>query len=270
MTQTGETSFHGQPCWYELGANGIDVAARFYNRIFGWEIADSGMEGYDYHLARVGSEPVAGMMDLARQSGNPPPNWLVYFAVDDCEQTAKGIEAAGGRILIEPSDIPGTGRFAVAADPQGAVFGLMQPDMSQMSEADRARAETGEGAFNQKKSGHGQWHQLMTPDPEAGFSFYSGLFGWARGEAMDMGPAGRYQIFQYKGANIGGMMGLGDFPGPAWLPYFGVEESVAQVAESIRDAGGKVLHGPSEVPGGTHILIAADPQGALFALIGPP
>lgn len=238
-------SFQGTPCWYELGTGDPDKAGEFYAAIFGWQIADSGMDEFDYRLARSGADMVAGMMSNAGQQGNPPPNWLIYFAADDCDRTAADIAASGGQVLRQPDDIPGTGRYAIVADPQGAVFGLLQPDMSRMTEAERAYAEAGGGAFSHSKAGHCNWNELMSTDPEAGFSFYAALFGWTKGDAMDMGEMGNYQLFRHKGADIGAMMGLGDAPVPVWLPYFGVGQSVT--------AG---------------IAVAQDPQGAWFAITG--
>jgi predicted enzyme related to lactoylglutathione lyase len=261
-------SFHGNPCWYELGTSDLDAAGRFYARILGWQVVDSGMQGFDYRLARVEDDMVAGLMSNQGQEGNPPPNWLIYFAVDDCDRSAGEIVAGGGSVLKGPDDIPGTGRFAVAADPQGAVFGLLQPDLSRMSEADRARAEAGGGAFDQSKAGRGNWNELMSADPEAGFAFYSRLFGWSRGEAMDMGEMGTYQLFRRNDADIGAMMGLGDAPASAWLPYFGVDGKVTATVEAINSAGGRVHQGPMEVPGPAYIAVAQDPQGAWFAVVG--
>lgn len=260
-------SFHGNPCWYELGTPDLDAAGDFYGRLFGWRVVDSGMEDFDYRLALSDDAPVAGMMGIAGQQGNPPPNWLIYFAVDDCDRIAADVEAAGGRVWKAPADIPGTGRFAVVVDPQGAAFGVLQPDMSGMSEAERAKAAEN-AAFDQNKAGHGNWNELMTSDPRAGFAFYSGLFGWTRGEAMDMGEMGTYQLFRHKGADIGAMMGLGDAPVPAWLPYFGVAGAVTKAVETIASTGGTVHHGPAEVPGPAYIAVAQDPQGAWFAIVG--
>jgi predicted enzyme related to lactoylglutathione lyase len=260
-------SYHGRPCWYELGTSDLDAAAGFYGRILKWKIVDSGMDGFDYRLARSDDDMVAGMMSNAGQQDDPPPNWLIYFAVDDCDGTAAEVEAKGGTIHRPPADIPGTGRYAVVVDPQGAAFGLLQPDMSGMSEADIARAEQG-GAFNQNKAGHGNWNELMTTDPEAGFAFYSGLFGWTKGEAMDMGAMGVYQLIRREGVDIGAMMGLGDAPVPAWLPYFGVDRAVTKTVEAIASSGGTVHHGPVEVPGPAYIAVAQDPQGAWFAVVG--
>lgn len=261
-------SYQGNPCWYELGTGDLDAARAFYARVLGWDIEDAGMKDFTYLLARSGSDMVAGMMSLEAQEFAPPPNWLIYFAVDNCDRTAEAIAAAGGKVTRGPAEIPGTGRFAIAADPQGAVFGILQPDMTGMSPEDVARADRGEGAFDQRKAAHGNWHELMSSDPAAGFSFYAGLFGWTRGEAMDMGPMGTYQLFRHKGADIGAMTGLGNAPMPMWLPYFGANGIVAAISR-VAASGGAVAHGPVEVPGGAFIAVCTDPQGAWFALVGP-
>ena len=120
-------SYQGNPCWYELWTGDLDAAQAFYGAVLGWEIADAGMKDFAYLLARSGGEMVAGMMSLAEQEFAPPPNWLIYFAVDDCDRTAGEITRTGGRVMRGPADIPGTGRFAIAADPQGAVFAVVGP-----------------------------------------------------------------------------------------------------------------------------------------------
>ncbi len=258
----------GNPCWYELWtSNGnLKSAEQFYGAVLGWTVEDSGMEGFDYHLAKSDDVMVAGLMVMPDDVPNIPPCWMIYFAVDDADAFVAAAKAASAKVHREPADVPGTGRFAVMADPQGAAFGILQPDMSDMSDADIAKRETGEGAFNQDKAGHGNWNDLMSTDPDAGFAFYAKLLGWTKGDAIDMGGMGTYQLFRHKGMDIGGMMGLGDAPSPNWLPYFGVDGSVSGAIETIKSAGGSVHHGPIEVPGSDYIAVAQDPQGAWFAI----
>ena len=144
------------------------------------------------------------------------------------------------RIYREPADIPGTGRFAVVADPQGAAFGILQPEPMPGQEG-------AGGAFDQQKAGHGNWNELMTSDPEAGFGFYSDLFGWKKGQAVDMGGMGTYQVFSHDGTDVGGMMGLGNSPVPAWLPYFGANGIEAAIGA---DQGGR-RQGRARADGGS-------------------
>lgn len=148
----------GTPIWYELGTSDLDGAKAFYAAIFGWSVEDAGMQGFTYLLASCDADMIAGLMSLGAQTGAPPPNWTIYFAVDDCDAVAARTEEAGGRVYHQPADIPGTGRFAVLADPQGAVFGILQP-------LPMAEGADGGRAFDQQKEGHGNWNELMTSDP---------------------------------------------------------------------------------------------------------
>lgn len=252
-------SQHGNPCWYELATSAGDLQAAedFYGAILGWTVSESGMEGFDYHLAKADDDMVAGMMVMPEAVSGMPPFWMIYFSVEDADAFVADATAAGASVHKDPEDVPGTGRFAILADPQGAAFGILQPDTG---------AEAGGGAFHPSKPGHANWNELMSSDPEAAFAFYSKMFGWTKGEAVGMGGEGVYQLVRRDGVDIAGMMGLGQAPVPNWLPYFGVA-SVSACIEAITRAGGTVHHGPMEVPGG-FIAIAQDPQGAWFAVTG--
>jgi len=116
--------------------------------------------------------------------------------------------------------------------------------------------------------GHVGWRELHAGNRETAFAFYAGLFGWTPKEAIDLGPMGTYQLFATgDGPATGGLMTKPpQMPGPpAWLYYVTVSEIDAAAAR-IAQAGGQVLNGPHQVPGGAWILQGLDPQGAVFAL----
>lgn len=257
------TKTHGTPCWYELATTPgtLAEAKDFYEKVMGWTVEDAEMEGFDYRLAHADGDRVAGMMDMPADTPDMPPFWMLYVAVDDADKAVRDIKASGGRIHRDIQKIPGTGRFALQADPQGAAFGILEP-------APMDDPQAGANAFDQSRAGHGNWHELMSPDPAAGLAFYAGLFGWKPSQAMDMGEMGTYQLFSHHGTDIGGMQGQGNAPRPCWLVYFGVN-GVTDAITRITENGGTVLHGPQEVPGGAFIAIAHDPQGASFAVVGP-
>jgi predicted enzyme related to lactoylglutathione lyase len=247
----------GKPCWYELSTPDPAAAGQFYSTVLGWSVADSGMPGFDYRIARAGEHMVAGIM---APMGTSAPLWMIYVSVTDCDKATAAVVKAGGSVKQEPTDIPGTGRFSLVADPQGAAVGLLTP------------LDDDSHAFDQKTPSHGYWHELMTSDPDAAMGYYGKLFGWKPGNRIDMGPMGSYDLFRLGKADIGGMMkqaaGMPGLDHPFWLPYFGVDGVEAAIAR-VTSAGGQVLHGPMEVPGGSHIMVGRDPQGTLFALVGP-
>jgi predicted enzyme related to lactoylglutathione lyase len=85
---------------------------------------------------------------------------------------------------------------------------------------------------------------------------------------MDMGPMGSYRLFSNQEGQMGGMMTKpANIPVPAWLYYFQVDD-IDAAAGRVKAAGGQVLNGPMEVPGGSWIVQSQDPQGAMFALVG--
>ncbi|MBL0374443.1 VOC family protein [Rhizobium sp. KVB221] len=249
---------HGSFVWYELSTTNLDGAVDFYSRIVGWQPKDAAMPGMDYRLFQMGEVPIAGVMhhpDALLEAGVPPV-WFGYVGVKDVDAAAKKAEALGGSIEQPPTDIPGIGRFAVIKDPHGAIISLFYSD-----------SPPPESPFGQAPGRIG-WNELYAGDLDGAWAFYSALFGWTKGEAMDMGDMGIYQLFEHEGNAIGGMMKKPDgVPQPAWLYYFNVPNLTAAM-KALEAAGGKILSGPMEVPGGDHIAQASDPQGGAFALVG--
>jgi predicted enzyme related to lactoylglutathione lyase len=190
--------------------------------------------------------------------GGARPGWLGYVGVPDTDGAAKRIVEAGGAIHRGPDDIPNVGRFAVVADPGGAVFMLLTPLPRQ--DTPTPPEPTTRGLVS--------WHELYSSmGQEAAFKFYSGQFGWDTAELMDMGPMGKYRIFGADGVPMGGMMDKPEHvSGSAWSFYVNVDGIDAAI-ERIKAHGGQVLMGPHEVPGGSWIVQAVDPQGAAFALV---
>jgi hypothetical protein len=111
------------------------------------------------------------------------------------------------------------------------------------------------------------WHELYAGNLDREWDFYAKLFGWTKARSMDMGAMGVYQTFAIDGVESGGMMKQPpQVSGPFWNYYLGVD-SVAAAAERATKHGGKVMMGPQEVPGGSWIIQAIDPQGAFYSLI---
>jgi predicted enzyme related to lactoylglutathione lyase len=197
---------------------------------------------------------IGGSVQLEKATDGEPQHWIGYIATPNVDDTIKAATKLGAKVVSAPTDIPTVGRSAVLSDPQGAVFAIFTPE---------GDAPGHEGAA---EIGEVSWHELYTTDHEAAFQFYSQLFGWQKGRAMDMGSMGIYQIFSRNGRDIGGMMNKPDPSMPSgWTYYFRVPD-VNDVAKRISARGGKVTNGPMEVPGGDMIVMASDPQGGMFAV----
>jgi predicted enzyme related to lactoylglutathione lyase len=248
----------GEFIWYELMTTHAEGACKFYGEVVGWQAADSGMPNMDYRILSAGSVPVGGVLELSKEmlDGGVRPGWCGYVEVADVEATVDAVKAGGGSVHVPPSDIPDVGRFAMISDPQGVPIYVMHSTSPEESRA-----------YDQAEIGHCAWNELSTPDPEAALDFYMPLFGWTRGETMAMGEAGDYQMFDAAGRSVGAVMKATPLgPPPMWRFYFRVA-SLTEASARIREGGGSVLHGPQQVPGDDEILIAADPQGVMLAVV---
>lgn len=240
--------------WYELVTSDIDAALRFYGAVLGWTAQEfPGGEGR-YVVVSAAAKGVGGVMALP--DGMSHPFWMGYVGVEDADAAVAKLESAGATIHRR-FDIPEVGRIALVTDRQGAGFSIIQGFSDRKSEA-----------FDQALPGHGNWHELHTTAWEDAFDFYSSQFGWTKGNAVSMGAMGTYQLFEIDGAQAGAMFNDTNVPRPMWLYYFGTPD-IDVAVDRVTAGGGKILFGPQEVPGGAFIINATDPQGAMFALVGP-
>ncbi len=117
----------GTMCWNELSTTDVEAAGNFYRATFGWNTSPMDMGGgRTYTIFKAGDVQVGGMMALGPQMKGVPPHWLTYFAVTDCEGTAKKVTEHGGHLLVPPTDVPNVGRFAAAQDGQHASFAFIK------------------------------------------------------------------------------------------------------------------------------------------------
>ena len=117
----------GTFCWYELLAKDVATAAHFYTQVFGWTHRPEDMGQFGtYHLFRRGDQDIAGMMPKPADAAGPS-QWLPYVRVGDVDASAARFAELGGTVHVSPLDIPNVGRFAVGADPTGAMIALYKP-----------------------------------------------------------------------------------------------------------------------------------------------
>ena len=258
-TRMADTS-KGRFVWYELMTTDPEGAKKFYTNVVGWGAEQYGepspdMPPYDMWLTANG--PVGGVMELPpdAKAAGAPPHWTAYVSVPDVDESLKQAEAMGAHAIVGPMDVPGIGRFALIADPQGATINLFK-SANETPESDGPPIQ---GEFS--------WNELATSDYAAATDFYSKLFGWEKDQPMDMGEHGMYQIYKRGNIPLGGIYNKGpemNFPN-SWLYYVHVDD-VTKRAELVKQNGGQVTVGPLEVPGGDWIVVGIDPQGATFAM----
>jgi uncharacterized protein len=264
------TNKHGDFIWYELMTKDADAAGDFYGKVIGWTSTASGQPGMDYRFfsSSDGSDPkdgVGGYMAITPEMAEhgARPAWVGYLKVDDVDASAASITGAGGSVMMPAMDVQGVGRMAMVADPQGALFYIMRGASDETSYS---------FAASESKVGHCAWNELASSEPEAGIGFYQEQFGWAAAGEMDMGDMGAYHFLQASDQRF--MIGavytkIEADPMSHWLFYFRVADLDAAMA-AVKANGGQIYMEPIALPEGPDFsLIAYDPNGAAFGLVGP-
>ncbi|HEX7849727.1 MAG TPA: VOC family protein [Sphingomonas sp.] len=251
----------GTPIWYELNTADPDAAKKFYDHVIGWTVEAEPMSPeMDYRgIGTADGAMVGGVMRLTNDmvSNGARPTWLFYIAVDDVDASVATVKANGGAVHLPPWDIPDVGRISMVSDPQGIPFYVMRGVSDQSSTA-----------WDRMGMGKCNWNELLTPDQQAGNRFYADTFGWSYPDKMAMGEMGDYVFIDAGGQTIGATMKVQAHDQPGWRFYFRTPDIEATAAK-VTEAGGKVIAGPMDVPGGDRIIVASDPEGVVFGAVAP-
>lgn len=260
------TNSVGSFIWYELMTDDADGAAAFYGAVVGWtiEAPSSDTGGVDYRMIRRDDGGMAGgllVLGEDMKANGARPCWMPYIYTPDVDAEVSAIEAEGGQLLAPAFDLP-AGRIAMVSDPQGVPIYLMNP----RPPADQPDAKS--DVFDERAVQHVRWNELASPDAEASMRFYAQHFGFEFKDKMPMGAMGDYCFISHHGKTLGAVMPRQNEQQPTrWIFYFGVPSATA-ARTAIEANGGTVLMGPMEVPGGEWVVLAMDPQGAVFGVVG--
>jgi predicted enzyme related to lactoylglutathione lyase len=112
----------GTVTWNELITTDPDAPA-FYQSVAGLTTSTMDMGDGPYTLFEAAGQMVGGT--TPPYAPGTPNHWHVYFGVADADATVAKAAELGGSVLVPAFDTP-VGRMAVIADPQGAVFSIMQ------------------------------------------------------------------------------------------------------------------------------------------------
>ena len=264
----------GVPCWIDTNQPDPDAAVKFYSGLFGWDTEDVTPPGSElsYFMARIRGSDVAGIGPTP-QGAPSTATWNTYIWVQSADETAAKVIDAGGKVLLEPTDVFDAGRTAVFGDLEGAVFYVWQPKRHR-------------GATIVNEPGSLNFNNLNTHDADAAKRFYGALFGWG---TMPMGGGAEAWTLPGYGDHLEllnpgtreGMASMGAPEGfidvvatltplpehdrdvPAhWSVTFATADADATAAKAT-ELGGNVIAGPFDAPW-VRMAVIADPQGATF------
>jgi predicted enzyme related to lactoylglutathione lyase len=108
----------------EVNTRDIERSRRFYETVFGWDIQHWNSPDSDVRYAMFETERGPGGGGIAQVGSDGPIGVTVYLNSDNLQESLSKIEAAGGRTVMPPAEVPGEGSFALFADPDGNTLGL--------------------------------------------------------------------------------------------------------------------------------------------------
>jgi predicted enzyme related to lactoylglutathione lyase len=249
----------GKVIFAELVTPDLAAAKQFYGGLFGWTFRDIQSGKAEYAAASLDGHPVAGLIHKEFSTAERgQPAWLSFIAVRDVDATKNMAVQHGARVLLAPHTLPGRGRQAVLADPQGAVFAVLA---SSSGDPPDVLAEPGEWI----------WSSLITRDPDAGAAFYQTLFDYEV-FALPADEGAQHLLFatdNYARASANSWPANKPNIHPHWLNYVRVEDADKTAAKAVA-LGGRILVEPRLDRHGGKVAVIADPTGAAFGLLEWP
>ena len=122
---------------FEIPADNVEELSKFYSKLFDWKIIHSPVEGMDYWVIQTVPTDDKGMLQRPGVNGGMFPkqpeqkglNPVNYIIVENMDQYIEKVTKLGGKILMPKQQVPTVGYIALATDPEGNQFGLLQPEM---------------------------------------------------------------------------------------------------------------------------------------------
>jgi predicted enzyme related to lactoylglutathione lyase len=251
-TVPGTPRLPGKFVWADLVTDDVPAARQFYAQLLGWTFREVG----SYSIAANDERPVCGMFQRPRpKDGVAEPRWFAYISVTDVERARREVSTAGGRVLAPPREVPRRGEQAVFADPEGAVFGVVE---SSSGDPEDFLAEPGDWI----------WIQLLSREARKAAEFYRKVAGYAVVENAAVDRLSDYLLVSdgYARATVRTISSARPQVQPTWLPFVRVKSVSRSVAAAKRLGGAAVLEPRTELFEG-RVAVVADPTGAAIGLL---
>ncbi|MBT7720431.1 MAG: VOC family protein [Halieaceae bacterium] len=251
----------GKIIWHELITDTPEQTQRFYTELFGWEFEPLSDKNINYFLIRQNGKAIGGMINQNRLPTKADiSQWVALFSVTDIAAATDQVASSGGTVFTPPTSLGDRGKIAVVADPQGALFALLQT-------ANGDPADTAEPA----SVGDFFWHELWTGDIDRAVTFYGKLAPYQM-ERRNLGTGNEsidYVVMQTQQQKRGGIR-ANPFKGlpPIWVNYLQIPDDAEldRILAKVESLGGEILVPAASRPSGGTVAMIAGPSGAGIAL----
>lgn len=116
---------------FEIPADDIDRARKFYSELFGWEIEkwDDPKANIDYWMINTtDSKGEKGVGGGLTKRMHPQHRITDYIGVKSVDEHSSKVQELGGKIVVPKTPVPGIGYFAVCVDTENNDFAIFEPN----------------------------------------------------------------------------------------------------------------------------------------------
>jgi len=251
----------GKIIWHELLTDTPQQTKKFYSILFGWEFEAVPDARVNYMLIRHEGGLIGGMIDQTRLPNDADiSQWVSLLSVTDVAAATGAIRDGGGTVFTPPTSLGERGEIAIVADPQGALFALLQTRDGDPADVDET-----------PPPGRFLWSELWTGQVEAATEFYKKLAPF-QVEQRILGNTEHSVSYQVLSSGGRVRVGIRDNPfgalPPVWVNYLRVAdtESLEAILAQVEPLGGEILIPATQRPAGGTVAVIAGPSGAGIAL----
>jgi predicted enzyme related to lactoylglutathione lyase len=255
------TDLPGKIVWHELLTDTPRETRRFYTDLFGWQFEALPDKRVNYQLIRHEGKLIGGMIDqtlLPTQADIS--QWVALFAVTDITLATDKVKESGGTVFTPPTSLGDRGDIAVVADPQGALFALLQSRGGEPADVEGTPA-----------AGDFLWNELWTGQTDSAADFYRSIAPYQQ-ETRTFSAGDNPVIYQILSSNGRARAGIRDNPfagaPPMWVNFLRVTDTVEldKILAKVEGLGGEILVPAVPRPGGGSVALISGPSGAGIAL----
>ncbi len=254
----------GKVVWHDLITDTPDATKRFYAELFGWqfeELSPGSSNPIDYTLIHHNGRLIGGMVNQTKLKTKADiSQWVIMLSVKNVDSATDTLLAAGGTVYTKPTSLADRGRIAVVADPQGALFALLQTNNNDPHDTNSPDV----GAF--------LWDELWTDDVEQATAFYKTLASYEIEDhqvTQDDKQNHRYRLLSsHNKPRVGILKNPVEKLKPIWVNYLRISNATEldNIVSRVKELGGTILLEPQDRSVGGRAALIAGPSGAGIAL----
>lgn len=234
---------YNQIVWYNLVTPNIETSLKFYGSIFDWTFEDIILKGQKFAIIKHKNIAIGSMLELPNADASI---WLASISVHNIKEVIARYTNNGGRLLIEPFNVSGTGEQVILEGPQGEKIAYINNPASPVSLVNNG--------LNQWI-----WAELWSNNPEESKLFYENV--WKVKTTASEIKGKPYWYFEKDGKKLAGMISNpAEGTNTQWVPYVNVADIVG-LNQKLESLDINIMLAPQEIDNSA-IMVFQDPNGA--------